>query len=277
MAVVYGYKLTKKEKEEIFELPKASLEYIEDKEYVTLVAFAEAGIDKITYIWNNEEIKELEMGGRTSHEEQIMLPKGNNILEVQVIDTLGQISKTEQEFSYNLDNEKPIIETEISDNAELRISATDETQISYVSYKWNEDEETIIEAENENDTQIETFLEVKRGKNVLTIKAADESGNVETLEKTFNGVNKPVIEVKRENNRIYMKIAHDIGFKKIEYNLNGKTYVYDENYNGYDPEQKEIEFFFELQEGENVIIILATSMENTQEVYKGKCDYIMGE
>ena len=70
-----------------------------------------------------------------------------------------------------------------------------------------------------------------------------------------------------------MKMTHDMGFEKIEFSVNGKIYVYDEKFSGYNPTQKEIEYQFDLIEGENTVIIVAISTEGTEATYKGKCNY----
>ena len=89
----------------------------------------------------------------------------------------------------------------------------------------------------------------------------------------FNGVNNPVIEVTRQGNRLFMTMTHDMGFKKIEFTVNGQQYVYDENFSGYDSTKQEISYQFTLKEGENTVIINAISMEDTEATYKGKCNY----
>ena len=70
-----------------------------------------------------------------------------------------------------------------------------------------------------------------------------------------------------------MKITHDIGIEKIVFNVNGKEYIYDENASVFEQDKKEIEYYFNLREGENTVIITATSTEDTEAVYKGKCNY----
>jgi len=102
------------------------------------------------------------------------------------------------------------------------------------------------------------------------------------LNKIFNGVNKPVIEVMTDNDKLIMKISHDKGFEKVEFNVNGQEYVYDENYSGYKKDQKELNYSIKLKEGENTVIIHAISNEkiesgsefkDVEETYRGKCVY----
>ena len=71
-----------------------------------------------------------------------------------------------------------------------------------------------------------------------------------------------------------MKITHYLGFKKVEFSVNGKVYTYDENYSGYESEQEELEYYFDLQEGENTVAIIAVSNEETETTYAGRTNYI---
>ena len=66
-----------------------------------------------------------------------------------------------------------------------------------------------------------------------------------------------------------------MGFEKIEFDINGKRYKYDKNAAEYNANKTELKYKFNLKEGENKIIILAVSTEQTYAVYKGKCNYIM--
>lgn len=270
---VYAYKMTKNDEEEKpVGKPELSLEQTENQ--VKIIAKAEAGIDKIIYTWNDEEPIEEEMNGRTSHEEALEIPEGQNTLKVTVIDENDEKIETEKDFFIE-ETEKPKVEIdETIGNGKIKITATDENNtIKYITYKWNDEEETTVEAENENQTLLETIIDVKRGRNTLTVTAVNGLAKEETIQKIFNGVNNPIIEVTRDGNTIFMKITHDIGLKKITYTINGQEYAYDENFSGYDSQAKEIAYKYNLIEGENTVIIHAISMEDTEETYRGKCNY----
>ncbi len=271
---VYAYKMSKSDKDEkVIGKPEVSLEQIENE--VKVVAEAEAGINKIVYVWNEDEPKEVEMNGRITHEEALEIPEGQNTLTVKVVDQNGKEIETSEEFYIEENTEKPKIEiNEALGNGKIKITATDENNwVKYITYKWNEEEEITIEAEEENQTSIEIIIDVKRGKNTLTVTAINGLAKTETIEKIYEGVNNPVIEVTKNANVLYMKVTHDMGIEKIVYNINGQEYVYDENYSGYDSEQKEIIYKTDLIPGENTVIINATSVEDTQATYKGKCNY----
>ena len=269
---VYAYKMTKKDGEKPIGKPELSLEQSENQ--VKIIAKAEAGIDEIIYKWNDEESIKENMNGRTSHEEALEIPEGQNSLKVKVIDLNGEEIETKKEF-YIEETKKITIELdEKIGNGKVKIAATDETNfIKYITYKWNDEEEVTIEAEG-NQTSIETIIDIKRGKNTLTVTAVNGLAKAETIDRIFEGVNKPVIEVTRQANTLYMRVTHDMGFEKIEYTINGQEYIYDENFSQYNAEQKEVVYKFELIEGENTVIIHAISTEKTEEIYKGKCNYV---
>jgi len=276
---VYGYKLLRKNQEETtISKPEISLQELEQEEgqieEVTIIAKSKIGISKIIYTWNDEQEQVKELNGRTSHEEKIEIPYGESILKVTVIDQNGEEIETTKEFIRQA--QKPTIELDKTiGNGKVKIIATDETsKMKYITYKWNEEEEIKIEAQAEEDTVIETIIDVKRGKNKLTINAVNMNDVEETIEETLNGVNNPEIKVTKRDNKLYMKITHDMGFEKIEFYVNGTIYTYDKNFSGYDAAKQEIEYYFNLKEGENIVIIKAISTEKTEAIYKGKSNYV---
>lgn len=270
---VYGYKIynKNKDKEIVISKPEIRLEDIEKE--VKVIAKSEIGISKIIYTWNEEEPKEVEQHGRTSIEEKMDIPFGESTLKVKVIDQSGQEIETIKEFSREGESEKPIIKTDIVEDAKLKITATDETAMKHIIYRWNDEEEIKVDSQTDGDKTIEVTIDVKRGENTITIEAVDIFDNTEKIDKIFKGVNKPIIEVSKNGSKLYMKMSHDMGFEKIEFSVNGQIYTYDKNFSGYDSTQKEIEYYFDLKQGENTVIIVAVSTEGTEATYKGKCDY----
>ena len=281
---IFSYKTIKKNNNDTtYKKPELSIEQTEKE--IKIVAKAEAGISKIIYIWNNSEPIEIEMNGRTSHEEVIDIPLGQNTLKVKIIDGNNQEIETEGSFYLEeVNNNLQIkLDKEIG-NGKLKIIATDDiNKIEYITYKWNDEQETTVVADEENQTVLEEIIDVRRGTNKITVTAVNGNAKSETIEDSISGVYNPTIEVTRDNNILYMKISHDIGIKKIEFTVNGQQYTYDENYAGYDSELKEIELKFNMIEGENTVIIHAISMESknsileddfTESTYMGKCYYI---
>ncbi len=277
LSAIYGYKIFRNSnKEETIGEPDILLE--STNEEVTIIAKAEAGISKIIYQWNDEEENVKELGGRTKQEEKIDIPVGNNTLKVKIIDQLGQerertesYTREEQENSEKIQISLDIIK-DGEEKGKLKISVTSEVPIKYMTYKWNEEEETKIETEDgEEKTNLETKIEVKRGKNLISVFVEDIEGNNNSIEQRFDGRLKPEFDIYREGNRLYMKIMHDKGFKKIEFNINGLELTYDETKADYDSEKQTVEYYLNLQEGENYVKITAESNEDTTDTYEGAC------
>ena len=271
---VYGYKIYKNNKEQETTNKRLVLELEEVENEVRIVAESEAGIDRIIYTWNGEDTTETPGNGGQNYEKLVQIPEGESTLNVKLIDVNGQETEKNLNFSRpQLNSDKIVIDTSVENNGKLKIVATSELPIEYLSYKWNEDEEIIIEPQNQGDTSIETTTDILRGQNTITITAVDTEGNTNSVQKPFDGQLNPEIEVYTEGNRLYMKISHDMGFEKVEFNVNGTQYYYDENFSGYDAQKQEIEYYFDLIEGENTVIIRAISNEGTENTYAGKCNY----
>ena len=160
------------------------------------------------------------------------------------------------------------------------ITVTDETELAYATYRWEDEpeENTVkVEAEpKEGETvakEINIKITAKKGTNTLIITAVDAAGNTEISRKTYVGKTDPEIEVYREGDKLYLKITHELGFKKVEFSVNGQTLAYDQNFSGYDATKKELFYYFTLKEGKNEVAIVATSNEDTQKTYVGQCQY----
>lgn len=269
-----GYEIYKNRtnKEKPIGKPQLSLE--ETDKDVTIIAKAESGISKIIYSWNDEEENIRELNGRTSQEENMQIPDGNNTLKVKIIDKMGQEIETTKDFYRTEENSEKIeINTSVTEGGELKIVVTSELPIKYMSYKWNDNEEIKTEVQEENKKNMETTISIIRGKNTLNIKVEDIEGNINSLDKKFEGRLKPEFNVYKDGDRLYIIITHDKGFKKIDFKVNGIDRTYDENISGYDGEKQEQEFYFTLQEGRNEVEVKAVSNEDTEAEYKGQCDY----
>lgn len=274
----YSYRIYKSNKKEDKTIgkPEITLEQVENQ--VKIIANADAGINKIIYTWNDDEPTEIEKNGITNLEEALEIPEGQNILKVNIVDQNGEEAKTEQEFYVEEDTEKPKLEIDekiLKEQGKVKITATDENNsIRLITYKWNDEQETTIQATEEGQTVLETTIDtIKRGKNTLKITAVNGINKEKSIEKILIGVNEPKIDVVKEGNKLIMKMTHDMGFEKIVFTINGQEYVYDENYADYNAEKKEVSFTFNLVEGENTVIIHAVSTEKTEKTYRGKCNY----
>ncbi len=229
-------------------------------------------IERIIYSWNNGEEYTILGRNRKEVEETIDMPVGENILNVKATDVNGQESTYTQTFVLNngVDIEKPTIDLNVTGN-QIKITAKDETAISYITYRWNNEDETKVDVTDESNTIIETTIPIKKGENSLTVIAIDSNNNSETKIQNFKAVTKPIIEVHQYGKELVIKVTDEVGLKKVIYSVNGVKYRWT------CPEEGRTEWTHtqELSEGQNTIII---EVWNTNDVeadkFQGRCNYI---
>lgn len=229
------------------------------------------GIAKLEYNWNNDEdtANTIEGNGRTVIIQRLDLPAGTNTINVTVTDINGKVGKYSKEFfmENGKDIAKPDIELSVVGNY-IKVTAIDETALSYLTYRWNEEEETKIEPNETENAKIEAQIEILRGQNTFTIIAVDSSNNTSTKEEIFEGRVKPTLQVYiTQDGYLVMKASHEIGVKQIDFTLNGQAYSVQY------PESPEMTYQHPLEVGQNVVKVTAYSVEDTQETFEGQCTY----
>ena len=215
-------------------------------------------ISKINYRWNDGEVNSIPEG-TTYAEEEILLPDGNNVLNITVIDMKNREYQFIKEYNLEgVDITKPNIDVTQTEEgtANISISATDETEIIQMTYKINDDQEVVIEATEEGQKEIKKDITLPEGQSTLTVVAKDATGNTTTYEKQIIASSKPTIEiVSKEGNVITLKIADKYGLKDVVVNLNGKVYESKDIDKNPNLNKNEIYVPLELQSGNNVLSI----------------------
>lgn len=215
-------------------------------------------ISKINYRWNDGEENSIPEG-TTYVEEEILLPDGNNILNITVIDMKNREYQFVKEYNLEgVDITKPNVEVTQTEEgtANISIVASDETAIKEMTYKINDEQEIVIQATEEAQKEITEDITLPEGQNALTVVAKDAADNITTYEKQIIVSSKPTIEmVSQEGNILTLKISDKYGLKDVIVNLNGKVYEsrdIDQNPN---VNKNEIYVPLELQSGNNVLSI----------------------
>ncbi len=267
----------KSNKTVVVEKPKIKIE--EDGNNVKIAVTSDGELSKITYYWETNDVKEINVTGK-QYEASIEIPNGESELVVKAIDTTGQETENTKKFLRDYDEKEPIIKAEAYGTGQIKIIATDETSMDYISYKWGDGEETVVNAEFEGDATIEAIIDVQRGTNKLYITAVDTTGNVAYSTPNFQGALTPTISVKKSGKKIKVTVSHDKGIKSVEMYVNGEITTYDETSEEYDKEKTTVEFSFNMKEGENKVAIVATSLEwdeeneeYTKKTYSGVTTY----
>lgn len=252
-----GYGIAKTIQEESNRVvdPNVNIEQIED--IVQIKIKHRNAIDKIIYILNGGEEVVLQGKGQKEITEQITMPEGENTLSIRIIDNKGhEVSYNNTYFVEKIDKTNPEVELLVED-AKVKIVAKDETALSYISYYWNEEDETILEAREESPNQIEEKLAILKGENILTVIAVDLAGNETKVEQTYIGATKPTIETFTENDYLVIKVNDEDSIKKIEYTHNGEEYSTDKDNTGISLNMKEVYCRQNLVSGNNTFNIRA--------------------
>lgn len=253
---------SKNEKNVQAETTKANIEVAKQDSNVVIKVTHDKSIEKIIYSWNTSSEKTIKGTGTTSMEQTVPLPAGENVLHVKVIDIKGVETTYENTFKSDsgVDIITPVIKISTPEGNKIKVQATDETSLDFLTYRWNNEEEQKVEPSGDNKKEISVDIEIKKGKNDLTIVAVDSNNNTTTETKSFTGVIQPeIVAVVAENgSEVNIKITHEKGIQSITVEFNGSEPIAVDIGGG---TPTEAEFPLGLAEGENIIKITATSVE----------------
>lgn len=229
----------------------------------TIKVSHDKAIEKVIYSWDNDK-EIVDKGNGTSQKEiEIQLPAGEHTLTIKVVDVDG--FETSYKKSITSENGTDIVNPEIkivvTEDKKLKITATDETEIAYVTYKWNNDEEIVVDERDEEKKKIEFEIEILKGNNDLTVIAVDANNRTTTENKSFSGVTKPEVKitVASDKKSIHVDCFHEKGLKKVTLNSNGTDYDVAIG----DGTPTDVNFDFALPEGNATIKVTATSVDDT--------------
>lgn len=184
-------------------------------------------ISKITYSWNNGQETVIPIGSTVAQEE-ITLLGYNSTLNLTVEDMNGKQVSYQKTFVLDgVDITKPTIDINAEDgNSTMIITASDETAIAYLSYQWEGEEAVVIDAETENQKDIEKEVELSPGTKTITVIAEDRNGNVEQLEKEIvTSTSIPQMQILQEGSQFYIQVSDEDGIQDVVINLNGQEFT----------------------------------------------------
>lgn len=238
----------------------------------TIKVTHDKNIQKLIYSWNTSSERTIK-GSDKYIEEVINIPKGENTLHVKVIDEIGtETTHDEEIFSENgVDIIFPTIELSVTEEKKLKITVTDETALDFMTYRWNEENEETVYAD-EGSKEIVTEIEILKGENDLTVVAVDGSKNTTTETKSFTGLTKPeiIVTLSEDGSQIFIKAVHENGIESMSFTLNDQNYNVD--LGGQTPPTIEVPAQ-QLKVGYNRIIITVKSVDGTETKFDGECTY----
>ncbi len=269
----YGYFKKNVEKKEDLSTtpPRANISVEQDDADIIIKIDHVKAIKEVIYGWDDQ--KTLTKKGEDIQNNQFTIPAvaGEHTLHIKVIDIDDVESPHEEVISSSSGEDKmnPTIDMKLVDSEEngqrtkkIKITAKDETAMDYVTYRWNNDEETKIEATEENPKEIEFEIDIPHGQNNLIVVAVDKGNNSSSQPKEFTGVTRPDIKINVSADRTVVDVtcSHENGLKSIE------GYINDQPFQAEVPEEnsKELTFQLPLSEGTNKLSIKAVSVDNTE-------------
>lgn len=230
---------------------------------------SEKAISHIIYNWNAEVSETLDESGKTSIEEIIEIPVGENVLNISVIDTEGK--ETKKTETYIIEATKPVIELSVVGN-EIKISVTSETELSYVTHKWNsENEQKHDMLIYEDRTKFEKQLEIPKGQNTLKIIAVDINGNMAEKSQEIKGITKARTTTIVRGEYLYFTVIGEENIKTVEFTFNGQKRLMNTDTFG---TTKEVNYKLKLVSGMNYLKIVSTTESNAQDTSLWKYEYI---
>lgn len=243
--------------------------YIEDTTAteVTLQITHTKELSKVTYRWNNEDEIEINCNGKKKVEEKIQIPTGKNTLYVYAVDVNGLEGKTQKQYTLQGDID---IEIKLSqDEKSVIVTAEGKEQLSYMTYRWNDEEETTIEIGDMKTEQ--TINNIPAGQNTLTVVVVDINNKTETKKQEVKGVSKPKVEVTTDgSSNFIIKASDEEGIKTVEFIINetDKNVLHlDQVWPSLD-DRKEFEYKYPLHDGENKLEVRVYNESDVSEVFK---------
>ncbi len=187
----------------------------EDSTAVILTITHDKEIDRIEYSWNDGEVQTITGNGRKYIEQEIEIPGGTNTLHVRAVDVQGQEISTDKEYTA-----EEIIHLSIS-GSKLKITAENETEISYMTYRWDDEEEQRIDI---NATTVDQEIDIPMGEHNLTVILVDVNNQTITKEQKVKGVTKPTIEVRLDEAKenYLITITDETGLEKVDFVIRGE-------------------------------------------------------
>ena len=257
---------------------KITVEILEEESKVKVTVSHDKVIKLISYSWDDEKGRDIDVKDLSEYSFDIDLPKNRNKLYINVTDANDHITRfNETIYSENgVDIISPIINIDtqtINGKSMIVIEAKDETEIDFVTYRWDDDDEVKVSVDdvedNDNRKTIKIELETLDGSHDLLVVATDKAGNNAQVPKTFYGVYKPVIkiDISQDKAKADVTVEHNKGIESIAVKINDGEEKHVDGIESLDEEErKKISFPIDLTEFGNVekkIFIKATSVDNT--------------
>lgn len=251
------YAIVQKQKKEQSEnlQPTISMENKTDSTVLLKVVYGK-NIERLEYYWNDEEATVVNGNNGKYLEKEIQVPSGKNTLHVLIVDEDGKEIPYEKQYE-----RESGINFEVSGN-KIKITAESDKQISYMTYRWDEEEEKTIQI---NSNEVNQEIDAIKGLHTLTVITVDEDNNTDTKVQKINGVSKPTVSVSTDNDKKHfvIKASDDEKITKVQFKINqddDQEYILNLDSMDYKDFEYVVEIM-ELKQGENLIEVTVTNSD----------------
>ena len=236
---------------------KPTIQVEESETEITLRVSHSKALSKVTYKWNNDEETEIQTNGRREVSQVIEIPTGDNTLTIYAQDENGQ--ETTYQKAYSLEGDITI--DFALDGNNIKVTANGKNELSYLTYRWDEEEETRVDI---NNTQIEQSIEIPMGQHTLTVIVVDINNTTQTKTQEVRGVKKPNLEVTTDgSSNFIIRVSDEGGLKRLEFTVND-TDKYKLELSG----RTELEYQWPIQDGENILDVTVYNEDDVTETMR---------
>ena len=236
---------------------KPTIQVEESETEITLRVSHSKALSKVTYKWNNDQETEIQTNGRREVSQVIEIPTGDNTLTIYAQDENGQ--ETTYQKAYSLEGDITI--DFALDGNNIKVTANGKNELSYLTYRWDEEEETRVDI---NNTQIEQSIEIPMGQHTLTVIAVDINNTTETKTQEVRGVKKPNLEITTDgSSNFIIRVSDEEGLKRLEFTVND-TDKYKLELSG----RTELEYQWPIQDGENILDVTVYNEDDVTETMR---------
>ena len=236
---------------------KPTIQVEESETEITLRVSHSKALSKVTYKWNNDQETEIQTNGRREVSQVIEIPTGDNTLTIYAQDENGQ--ETTYQKAYSLEGDITI--DFALDGNNIKVTANGKNELSYLTYRWDEEEETRVDI---NNTQIEQSIEITMGQHTLTVIVVDINNTTQTKTQEVRGVKKPNLEVTTDgSSNFIIRVSDEGGLKRLEFTVND-TDKYKLELSG----RTELEYQWPIQDGENILDVTVYNEDDVTETMR---------
>ncbi|MCL2859514.1 MAG: hypothetical protein FWF46_02855 [Oscillospiraceae bacterium] len=235
-------------------------------------------IEKAEYSWNDGVSNIIEGNSTANLTQDLVIPEGqDSVFKLTVTDINGNTKDFEGTYTGQsaVDTTPPVIElsppsnSDVGSDSKLEITArtTTSTILSYITYKWDNGDETKINA-TDDQTTINATIDIPDGTHTVTVVAVKENGVDATQQGTYTGIKKPTISVVEDSTGQYLVItmADDKAITDASIVLNGKNRAITADQFGVPQIIKNIP----MDPGQNTITITVTNQDGATQSYTGQ-------